>query len=970
MPLELEYRGGGLHLPRLGLWLDPHEAQLGPERVFVSHAHSDHVAAHREIILSAPTAKLMEARLPGVRHEHVLEFRQPNHFEYDGTAFSLTLLPAGHIFGSAMALVQAREKKLLFTGDFKLRSSWSAEACEPRLADILVMETTFGRPEYVFPPTEAVLEGVVRFCREALDNEETPVLLGYSLGKSQELLCSLGDAKLPIMLHGSVFRLTQIYEEFGQCFPPYQRYEAGAARGKVLLCPPNVINSAMLRNLGRTRAAIVTGWAVDPNCPFRYQCDAAFPLSDHADFPDLLELVKRVQPKKIYTVHGFAAEFAQTLRDTGYDAQALSEHEQFALPLGEDSPKSKVQGRESAVHGPQSNVLESELGFQNPKSKVGRSQSSTPQSALTSDSFLRFAETCAAIGATSSKLEKVRLLAEYLRSLKSEGVRLAATWFTGRPFPAAQNKVMQVGWAVLRDTMCAVGQLDEALLHQVYLRYSDLGETVAEVLRHRGVACSLTLKEVAAIFVRMQAARGPRAKTELFGEALERCSAPEAKYLVKILTGDLRIGLKEGLVEEAVAVAFSQTPEALRQANLLLGDMGETAKLAAENRLSHASMVPFQPVKFMLASPEQTATDIWERVQSRLTSRNTSSCDGQPPTASADGRAGPPSVGEPAPVRKRREVTVWLEDKYDGIRCQLHKLGSRVALYSRDLKEMAGTFPDIADGMRRLQSDFIMDGEIVAMRGSDVLPFAELQKRLGRHEPDLFMREEVPVKYVAFDLLWAAGAMLLEKPLRERRERLIALAPSPPCLVLSQITQAASVADIEAAFEAARARGNEGLMIKDPESAYAPGRRGLAWLKLKRPFATLDCVVIGAEYGHGKRSQVLSDYTFAVRDEQSGQLKTIGKAYTGLTDAEIADLTQHFLKTATRQHGRYFEVPPDTILEIAFDRLQASQRHSSGLAMRFPRIVRIRTDKAVDEIDTLAGARRIAERLGKPSEND
>src|SRR6185436_17183312 len=178
-----------------------------------------------------------------------------------------------------------------------------------------------------------VLKGVIRFCREALDNDETPVLLGYSLGKNQELLCSLADEQFPIMLHGTVFKLTQIYEQFGQSFPKYERYEAGSARGKVLLCPPHVVNSAMLRNLGKTRCAILTGWAVDPNCRFRYQCDAAFPLSDHADFPDLLEMVKQVQPKKVYTLHGFAAEFAHTLREHGYDAQSLSENEQLALRL-------------------------------------------------------------------------------------------------------------------------------------------------------------------------------------------------------------------------------------------------------------------------------------------------------------------------------------------------------------------------------------------------------------------------------------------------------------------------------------------------------------------------------------------------------------------------------------------------------------------------------------------------------------
>ncbi len=952
MPLQLEYRFGGLHLPQLGLWLDPHEPQLGPERVFVSHAHSDHIAAHREVILSAPTARLMQALLPGPRREHVLEFGHRRRFEGGEDVFDLILLPAGHIFGSAMALVETEEQRLLFTGDFKLRPGRSAERCEPGRADVLVMETTFGRPQYTFPPTEAVLRSIVRFCREALDNDETPVLLGYSLGKSQELLCSLGDAGFQLMLHGSVFRLTQIYEQFGQCFPGYERYERGAARGKILLCPPNVINSAMLRNLGRTRTAILTGWAVDPNCRYRYQCDAAFPLSDHADFPELLELVKRVQPKSVYTLHGFSAEFAQTLRDLGYAAQALSEQEQFALALGALASGSAAKQQRSPMAAnadptrtpaPVGPHVGDEYGGKNdrgvppapgapiPGGNSGSGLETQPSL------FIAFADTCAAIAGTSSKLEKVRLLADYLRRLESRHLGLAATWFTGRPFPAAQNKVMQLGWAVLRDALCAIGQIDEASLHQVYLRYSDLGETAVEIVRRHSRPAILSLDEVRELFEKLHAARGPLAKMPLLRGALERCTADEAKYLVKILTGDLRIGLKEGLVEEAVALAFAQAGEAVRQANLLLGDIGETTRLAAENRLAQASLVPFRPVKFMLASPEPTAEEVWNRVQAGR-------------EAEAPG------------------TSVWLEDKYDGIRCQLHKAGPRVALYSRDLKEVTATFLEIADAMQSFPADVIIDGEILAMRGTEVLPFAELQKRLGRREPDLFMRAEVPVKYVAFDLLWANQASLVGQPLGSRREQLEALGPRPACVALARITRASSVTEIEAAFEAARARGHEGLMIKDPASTYAPGRRGLAWLKLKRPFATLDCVVIGAEYGHGKRSQVLSDYTFAVRDEASADLKTIGKAYTGLTDAEIADLTQHFLKTATRQHGRYFEVPPEVVLEIAFDRLQTSTRHNSGLAMRFPRIVRIRIDKTVNEIDTLATARRLAARSASEAE--
>jgi DNA ligase-1 len=436
---------------------------------------------------------------------------------------------------------------------------------------------------------------------------------------------------------------------------------------------------------------------------------------------------------------------------------------------------------------------------------------------------------------------------------------------------------------------------------------------------HAAVEPRLTLARVKRLFEDLHAARG-KAKFPIFRAALEECTTIEAKYLVKIVTGDLRIGLKEGLVEEAIAQAFSVPPEAVRQANLLRGHIGETAVLAKQNRLAEASLIPFRPVKFMLASPEPTADEIWNRMQSQ---------------------------------------TVWVEDKYDGIRCQLHKVGPRVELYSRDLKDITRTFFDVVDAGRTFPVDLILDGEVLAMRNDRALPFSELQKRLGRRESDLFLGEEVPITYIAFDLLWLNGESLLQQPLAERRRALEELLPFPEKFKLAPISQAASAEQIDSAFTAARERNNEGSMVKDPYSAYTPGRRGLSWLKLKKAYATLDCVVVGAEYGHGKRKDVLSDYTFAVRDERTNKLATIGKAYTGLTDVEIADLTKHFLNTAIHQHGRYFEVEPQIVLEIAFDRIQPSERHSSGLAMRFPRILRIRTDKTPADIDTLASARAL-----------
>ncbi len=321
-------------MPELGLWLDAARRRTGPEIVFVSHAHSDHIAAHREVILSAPTAQLMRSRLGGKRVEHVLPFGEPRRFEGGRGPFQITLLPAGHILGSAMAFIEADGQSLLYTGDFKLRPGLSAESCEPRRADVLIMETTFGQPEYEFPAVDLVLRDIIRFCHESVADGATPVLLCYSLGKSQELLAGLAGAGLPVALHDSAHKITKIYEQFGRSFPAHMPLAENGVHDSIVICPPHSDAAAALRRSGRTRTAVVTGWALDPRSRYRYQADAAFPLSDHADFPELIELVRRVSPGKVYTLHGFAADFAQTVRELGIDAQALSEPEQFLLPLG------------------------------------------------------------------------------------------------------------------------------------------------------------------------------------------------------------------------------------------------------------------------------------------------------------------------------------------------------------------------------------------------------------------------------------------------------------------------------------------------------------------------------------------------------------------------------------------------------------------------------------------------------------
>jgi len=897
----------GVFLPAQNVWLDPWDAK---PFAFVSHAHSDHVAPHQEIIVSERTARLVRARLAGDRKEIILPFGQPTKVR----GLDITLFPAGHIFGSAQFFLRAENGSLLYTGDFKLRPGKSAEPAEWTTADTLVMETTYGLPRYRLPPTDEVVAQIVAFCREAIESGEVPVLLGYSLGKAQEILCALDGAGLTPMLHGSVYQMTRIYEQFGQAFCDYVRYKADNVTGKVLICPPSANGSRMLERIPRKRVAMISGWAMDPNAIYRYQVDAAFPLSDHADYSDLLRYVELVQPQRVLTLHGFAAQFARDLRDRGIEAWALTEENQLELTLGRfrTTPTSQTE----SINAPAAAVVTSS------------SRNHPGANPTLASEFLSFAEVGESIAATPAKLEKVRLLAEYLSTLDQERLAIATVYFTGRAFPQSDLRTLQVGGSIIYRALSVAAKLSDAEFRRIAYSHGDAGKTAFEALAGRTNPEPFTLVESREFFQVLQRTRGPLAKTDLLQHRLAHISAAEGQYLVKILSGDLRIGLREGLVDEAIARAFDAQLDDVKEANMLLGDIGRAAILAKQGELNRAELSLFRPIKCMLASPEPTAEAIWARF-----------------------------------IEESSGGVVYIEDKFDGIRAQVHRDSTRVEIFSRDLKRITDQFPEIAEHACVFSADVILDGEIIAFDEGRRLTFFDLQKRLGRKNEtaDLFAvaSADVPVVFVAFDLLFLDGRSLLKTPLQDRRELLRALKLAPQFQV-SEVASANSAGAIEREFKNARLRSNEGLMIKDPESFYSPGRRGMFWFKLKKELATLDVVVVAAELGHGKRNHVLSDYTFAVRDESTDELLPIGKAYSGLTDLEIAELTEHFKRNTILDRGRYREVKPDIVLEVAFNSIQPSTRHASGLALRFPRIKAIRRDKTVDAIDTLAYARQLA----------
>jgi DNA ligase-1 len=896
--LTVTYRKG-IYLPEADLWLDPH---FGVERAFISHAHSDHVARHRLTFASELTLELMRARY-GVSDSSFfqpLPMRQV--FEWEG--WQLRLLPAGHIVGSAMLHLTriADGATLLYTGDYKLRQGLSSERCELLPADTLIMETTFGLPQFHFPPTAETVAAMIRWVHETLDDGGIPVLLGYSLGKAQEILCALGEAGLPVMVHRSILDMTTVVAPLLGKLPPYRLFDPAQAAGHVLLFPPSGARSLALRKLKTCRSAMLSGWAMQPGAKYRYQVDEVFPLSDHADYPELLETVETVRPRRVYLVHGYTQEFAADLRARGYEAWTLERADQLEIPLG-----NTIQNAAPVPDSPHLHETEGEAP----------------------ESFARWARVCSLAAAESSRLKKAAVLAEYLRDLRQEAdLPLAVRYCAGLLFdPASAEGPLNTGSAIIRRALQELSGLSDAEYRIISRSQADSGRTAFLVLGRSSLTPEpMDLQATDLFFRALREARGPLPKTRLLRDRLARLSPHTGSWLVRLMTGELRMGSKEGLIEEAIAAAFQQPADAVREAAMLMGDVGQAALLAKASRLHQAAPRPLVPLKVMLASPEETAAGIWQRLT-------------------------PAEPGAPAQI--------WLEDKYDGIRAQLHRSASQIEIYTRDLKPVSVQFPEIIQAASALQEDVILDGEIIAYAENKKLSFFDLQKRLGRRDQaDLFLPSDISVRYVVFDLLWKNGVSLLEQPLVQRRLALESLF-LPEGLVLIEVHQARSEEEIEAAFMAARRRSNEGLIAKDPASPYSPGRRGKSWLKLKKAFATLDVVVVKAAQGHGKRSHVLSDYTFAVRDE-TGAHRIIGKAYSGLTDAEIETLTGHFTATTLEQKGGVRTVIPDTVLEIAFDSIQASTRHDSGLSLRFPRIKAIRTDKGPEDIDTLAYAQRLA----------
>lgn len=541
---------------------------------------------------------------------------------------------------------------------------------------------------------------------------------------------------------------------------------------------------------------------------------------------------------------------------------------------------------------------------------------------MQSSSFLEFAETCEKVRVTSSKLKKVQLVSDYFQSLGSdEDLSIASSFLSGKIFPpGSEFQEINVGYSMLWNTISSSYFVNDKDLAKYYRRHGDLGSAIEEYLSDKDVQrkltgslfaeSDLTLGTVYAAFKELARAAG-KGSTIRRQRTIERLFVQlkpiEVKYLIKILTSEMRIGLVEGLVEESIARCFAKEISDIRKANLVTGDIGKVVVLAKHDELEKAILQLFRPTNFMLADSAPDAKTLYEKFE---------------------------------------EQTLISDFKYDGIRAQIHFDSGKVKIFSRNLEDITQYFPEIERGVMKLRGSFIIDGEIVPFKEGRPLSFQALQQRLRKLER---AANEVPVKYFAFDLLYSERPMINESLTnRLRTLRSFGLSDS---LGYSQQRFVSSPEQIVTMFEESKQLGYEGLVVKSPSSPYTPGRRGRNWIKMKKELDTLDVVVVAAEYGHGKRYDVISDYTFAVRE--GGELKVVGKAYSGLTDAEIMQMSRLLKNIAIDDQGYRMTVKPQVVLEVAFDAVQKSARHNSGYALRFPRIKRVRADKSVEQIDTL-----------------
>jgi DNA ligase-1 len=549
--------------------------------------------------------------------------------------------------------------------------------------------------------------------------------------------------------------------------------------------------------------------------------------------------------------------------------------------------------------------------------------------------FQSLAELCEKLESTTKRKAMVSWVAEFILQLKTEEIQPAILMLLGRAFPKWDQRVLEVSWATLSRTIRKITNVDDTTYSQAFSKTGDVGDATKVIFEEGKIRKQatlfqkqLTILEVKRTFetIAETTGTGSREVKERLLETLLGSAIPlEAKYIVKVLIGEMRTGFHEGLMELAVTEAFSIPLKVVQTASMLTGDISEVATIAkvrGREGLVKLGFKIFRPIKPMLA---QTAASVAEALEEH---------------------------GE----------QMAFEYKLDGARIQIHKSGDKVKIFSRRLTDVTESLPEINDLIREevKADEAILEGEAIAVGKNGVpMAFQHLMRRFRRIRKIERAAEEIPVQLFLFDALYVDGKSFINETYTKRRKKLAEVAGAIP---LTKQIVAKNVEVAEKFLKEAIEAEHEGLMAKRPDSPYTPGIRGKRWFKIKKVLEPLDLVIVAAEYGYGRRHGWLSDYHLAARDEETGELLTVGKTFKGLTDAEIVEMTRRLKDLTIQKEGYKVVVVPKVVVEVAYNEIQKSPKYKCGMALRFARITRIRSDKRVEESDTIQKVRRIYEK--------
>ncbi len=549
--------------------------------------------------------------------------------------------------------------------------------------------------------------------------------------------------------------------------------------------------------------------------------------------------------------------------------------------------------------------------------------------------FQALTEICEKLSSTTKRNQMTDATAEFLKALEVNEVEPAVSMMLGRAFPKWDQRTLDVSWATLSGSIERLTKTDWKEFSAAFRETGDVGSAVQAIFERNKVQRQstlfenpLTILEVRRVLeaIAESIGQGAREMKERLIEILFGRAEPlEAKYLVKIMLGEMRTGFHEGLMEIAVSKAFSIPLKIVQKAAMFTGDIGEVASISKTQGVEGVSMLSFRifrPIKPMLASTSENL-DI---------------------------------------ALKEYGGKSAFEYKLDGARIQIHKKRGEVKIFSRRLTDVTESLPEIVQQVQHelKVEEAILEGEVIAVgQNGNPLPFQHLMRRFRRVYDIETMIKEIPVRLYLFDAIYIDGESLIRLPYMERRQKLAKAAGS--ILLTEQIVTEDSE-ESKRFMRRAVEEGHEGLVAKRLNGPYTPGVRGKHWFKIKEILEPLDLVIVAAEYGYGRRRRWLSDYHLAARDEQNGELFTLGKTFKGLTDKEMEDMTQRLLKIAVRYEGNRIVVQPSVVVEVAYNEVQESPTYKCGMALRFARITRIREDKNPEEADTIQTVRKIYEK--------